>query len=182
MAAPTKDSLEFLPREEWEKSAFGKILKWTLTAGRYIVILTELVVIIAFLSRFKFDRELTDLNEEIKQKKSIVEASAQFEKKFRFLQTQLQTIRTLQNQQLQTDRVLVELASLVPVDVLLANLKVTEKEVSLTATALSESGFATFLKNLKSSPRFENLVLSQVQSGVEKQIGITFTLKTTHGS
>ena len=84
MAAP-KSEIELLPQEGWEKGTLGKLLKWALTAGRYIVIVTELAVIMAFLSRFKFDRELTDLHEEIKQKQAVIQSAQSFETEFRFL-------------------------------------------------------------------------------------------------
>ena len=176
--AAQKTSIEFLPQEEWEKTTLGKILKWSLTVGRYIVIITELIVILAFLSRFKLDRDLTDLNEEIKQKQAIIESSAQFEKKFRFLQKQLETIEALNKKQLKVDKVLAELASLTPIDVYLSDFSVEDKKISLTATALSESGLASFLKNLETSSQFENLILSQVNLNKERGIGIQFQLKS----
>ena len=77
MAAPTnnkaiKTTIEFIPQEDWEKTSFGKFLKWLLNVGRWIVIVTELIVIIAFVSRFKLDRDLTNLNEKVKQKQAII--------------------------------------------------------------------------------------------------------------
>jgi len=176
--AARKSTIELLPQEDWEKGSLGKVLKWALTVGRYIVIVTELIVILAFLSRFKFDRDLTDLNEEIKQKQAVVQSSAQFEEKFRFLQKQLLTIETLEKKRLQTNKVLTELASLTPIDFYLSNLNIAEKEVSLTATALSEGSLATFLNSLKKSTFFEKITLSQVSSGSQKTIGINFQLKS----
>ena len=176
--AAQKSTIEFLPQEDWEKGSLGKILKWALTVGRYIVIFTELIVMLAFLSRFKFDRDLTDLNEEIEQKQAVVQSSAQFEEKFRLLQKQLLSIETLEKNRLQTNKVLTELASLTPIDVYLSNLNITEKEISLTATALSEGGLATFLNSLKKSTLFEKITLSQVSLGSQKTIGINFQLKS----
>lgn len=174
--AARKISIEFLPQEEWEKGTFGRVLKWALTIGRHIVIFTELVVILAFLSRFKLDRDLTDLGEKIKQKQAIVASSAQFEKDFRFLDKRLRTIEELRKTQLEAGMVLTELSSLTPADVYLSDFTVNDKQVSLTATALSETGLGIFLKKLKSSPKFENLTLSQVSSGSEREIGIKFQL------
>ena len=176
--AARKSTIELLPQEDWEKGSLGKVLKWALTVGRYIVIVTELIVILAFLSRFKFDRDLTDLNEEIKQKQAVVQSSAQFEEKFRFLQKQLLTIETLEKKRLQTNKVSTELASLTPIDVYLSDLNIAEKEVSLTATALSEGGLATFLNSLKKSTFFEKITLAQVSSGSQETIGINFQLKS----
>lgn len=176
--AAQKTSIELLPREDWEKTTFGKLLKWLLTAGRYIVIFTELVVILLLLFRFKLDRDFENLNKQINNKQAEIIALTEFEEKFRFLQTQLSAIEELQKKQIKTDQVLTELVSLIPIDVYLSNLDVKEKKVSFAATALSEAGLATLLKNLQTSSRFDNLVLSQVSSETEKEIGIQFQLKS----
>jgi Tfp pilus assembly protein PilN len=179
--AARKTTIEFIPQEDWEKTYFGKLLKWVLTAGRYIVIITELIVILAFLSRFKLDRDLTDLNEKVKQQQAIINASAQFEKEFRFLQKRLSTTEGLRKTQLETNQVLTELGGLTPVDVYLDNFAVAGKQVSLTATALSEAGLGTFLNNLKASPKFTKLTLSKVSSEIEKGVGISFELRSEFG-
>lgn len=176
--AARKVSIELLPREDWEKTTFGKLLKWLLTTGRYIVIFTELIVILLLLSRFKFDHDLENIHKQINDKQAKIQAQVEFEEKFRFLQTQLSTIEGLQKKQLKTNQVLTELASLIPVDVYLSNFDIKEKKVNLKATALSEAGLATFLKNLQRSNSFDNLVLSQVSSETEKEIGIQFHLKS----
>lgn len=176
--AAQKNIIEFLPQEDWEKKPAGKILKWALSIGRYIVITTELIVIIAFLSRFKFDRDLTDLNEEIKQKQTIIESQAQFEQEFRFLQKKLAAIESLEKQRLQTNKILDELSSLTPIDVYLSNLQINNQEINLSAIALSETGLATLINNIKNSSLFNNLNLSQVSSGAEKTIGINFEVKS----
>ncbi|TSC54422.1 MAG: Uncharacterized protein LiPW31_121 [Microgenomates group bacterium LiPW_31] len=173
-----KTTVEFIPQEEWEKTSFGKFLKWVLTVGRYIVIITELIVILAFLSRFKLDRDLTDFNEKVKQQQAIINASAQFEKEFRFLQKRLSTIEGLRKTQLETDQILTELGDITPVDVYLDNFAVAEKQISLSAKALSEAGLATFLNNLKASPKFTKLTISNVSSGMEEGVGISFKLKS----
>lgn len=171
-------SIELLPREDWEKGTLGKLLKWLLTIGRYIVIFTELIVILAFLTRFKLDRDLENLNQTIEEKQTEIQALAQFEKKFLFLQTHLKAIENLQKRQVKTNQVLTELAALTPIDVYFSELSLRDKEVSLTATALSEAGLSTFLDNLQKSDRFDNLVLSQVSAETEKEIGIQFQLKS----
>ena len=70
-------------------SFWGRFLKWSLTAGRYIIILTELVVIMAFMSRFKLDHDLSDLNDAILGKQALLEASSNTEKVLRLTQARL---------------------------------------------------------------------------------------------
>lgn len=176
--AAQKREIELLPKEEWEKTPFSRLLKWILTVGRYIVIITELVVILAFLSRFKLDRDLTNLYEDIKQKQAIIESASGFEDEFRFLQKRLTIINELEKEQSTTEKIIGELVALIPLDVALNNISATNKEVSLTAIALSEQGLASFLSNLKSSTKFEKLVLSNISSGTERGVGIQFELKS----
>ncbi len=175
--AAQRRSIELLPREEWEKTSFGQILKWTLTVGRWIVITTELVVILAFLSRFKLDRDLSNLYEDIKQKQIIIESVREFEDNFRFLQKRLATIEGLEKKELAAGEIMDQITLLTPVDVSFADLNIDDHQVSLLATALSEQGLATFLNNLKQAPQFKNLVISNVSSGTEQGVGIQFELK-----
>ena len=58
-----------------DQSPLDRITDWALTYGRYIMIGTEIVVLLAFISRFSLDRKLTDLKEEIGQKQQILLAN-----------------------------------------------------------------------------------------------------------
>lgn len=176
--AALKTNIELLPQEEWEKTTFGKILAWSLTVGRWIVIVTELVVIMAFLSRFKLDRDLTDLNEKVKQQQSIITASSQFEKEFRFLQKRIKTIENLYLQQLAAEKLLNDLAALTPLDVTLSDIRVDKNQISLKANASSEAGLSTFINNLKKSSQFDNVTITKLGLAQEGEMGIIFELKT----
>ena len=167
-----RTTIEFIPQEGWEKTSFGKFLKWLLNIGRWIVIVTELIVILAFLSRFKLDRDLTNLNETVKQKQAIVNASADFEKEFRFLQKRLSTIEGLKKNQLEVDKILDIFSQVTPAGIQLSNFNFSGEKISLTAMADSEITFAVFLKNLKQEPKLTNLSLGRVTTG-EAQIGQT---------
>ena len=66
MPAKTVD-VNLLEKDDFSESPIGRIVTWAITYGRYIMILTEIVVLLAFISRFSLDRKLTDLNEAIGQ-------------------------------------------------------------------------------------------------------------------
>lgn len=178
MTAPKKRDIELLPREEWEKTPLGKFLKWTLSVGRYIVIATELIVILAFLSRFKLDRDLTDLYEEVKQKQNIIESNSGFEENFRFLQKRLAAIDSLEKNQTISSKVIEKLAAIIPTDIILDKIAVSGNEVSLSVTALSDQGLASFINNLKASPNFDKLTIPNLTTGSENSIGTQFEIKT----
>jgi len=177
LKAPTA-TIEFIPQEDWERTSFGKFLKWLLNIGRWIVIITEFIVVLAFLSRFKLDRDLTNLNEQIRQKQAIINSSSILEKEFRFLQKRLNTIESLQKSQIEAQQVLDIFTELTPVGIQLSNFNYANQKISLTASANSEIAFAGFLKNLKDSPKFKSVDISKVSTNEEKGGEIIFNIKT----
>lgn len=177
MTAP-KTNIDFIPKEDWEKTSFGKALKWLLVVGRYIVIFTELIVIVVFLLRFKYDRQLSNLHEETKRKQAIIEANSKFESDFRILQSRLITINGLREEQLITNKVLANISSITPLDVYFSNISVSKNSATFNATALSEAGLATFVQNLKKSREFDGLSITKLSTGTNQELGIKFDLKS----
>src|SRR3972149_8149847 len=91
----TDIKINLLGDSEMEHTPLGRIVAWAVTYGRYITIGTEIIVRLAFISRFSLDRKLTDLNDEIFQKQAIIEANSAFESDFRTLQDTITKIQTL---------------------------------------------------------------------------------------
>jgi hypothetical protein len=140
---------------------------------------TELIVIIAFVSRFKLDRDLTNLNEKVRQKQAIISSSAAFEKDFRFLQKKLLTIEGLNKSRVESDKILAIFSQITPAGIQLSNFVIdNQKKVSLTASADSETTFAFFLKNLKAEPQLKSLSLDKISISEEQLGKIVFNIKT----
>ena len=60
----------------------ARFIKWLTTIGRWVMTLTELIVISAFISRFWLDRKNSDLSDLIRQKQAILESTQYFESEF----------------------------------------------------------------------------------------------------
>ena len=84
--------INLLPQEEFRKSPVGRILHWATTTFRTIVIITELIVIVAFLSRFSLDAKNADLNDIVRQNQSIIESYKDFEIEFRQIQQRIKSV------------------------------------------------------------------------------------------
>ena len=179
MTAPEKQ-IELLPQENWEKTSFGKFIKWVLTVGRYIVVFTELVVIIAFISRFKLDHDLSGLHEEIEEKQTIISSSQDFEHEFRLLQTKLGHINQVEKSQATNRHLLSRLIPLMPIDVVFSSFTVNKNNLSINGASLSEYGLASFVDNLKGSLYFSDLILSNVSTDKNKTTGIQFGLNAQY--
>lgn len=169
--------VNLLPREGFEYTTFGKIVVWSLSAGRVIVILTELIVILAFLSRFWLDRQLTDLNEANAGKKRQIEAAAKFEADFRKAQDQLTLYKKLTSSQLGGAQIVQEITSSLPSGVTLSSISLAEKDIVLAGNALSEEGLAGFLQALGTSKKLKDTKLETVSLSTEGQQSLVFTIK-----
>lgn len=158
---PKKD-INLLPREEFEKKPLGHFLTWALSVGRYIVIFIELVVLLAFLSRFKFDRDLSDLYDKIQQKQAQITAYSDFETEFRLFQQRLEELNTLAKQQTPSREIIENVTQAIPDDVSLNILQLTEDQVKISGTTLSDAGLKVFVKNLSAAGKLTGLNLSSI--------------------
>lgn len=176
---PAKRELNLIPGQEWEATRVGQFVTWALTFGRYILIATELIVIAAFLFRFKLDRDLTNFNEEIRQKQAIVAAAADFEEDFRRLQRRVEIISLLEATSPKAAHLLDQLAARAPSDVFISKFNLAEGQLNFETVALSEVGMGSFLKSLQAMPELTGIELTRVSAGGEGRIGISFAVSAT---
>lgn len=181
MPAASTPTINLLGDQDLGHSPVGRILSWATTYGRYIMITTEILVLLAFISRFSLDRRLTDLNEEISQKQAIIEANSSFEAEFRGYQERIQTIKTLMGSQGKLQTVLEELVRVVPPDVHFTSLTLGEGKLTAKTTAISTSGFAQFLANLTQMKALQNVEVGEIKknpvTGIEFQVSATIPKK-----
>lgn len=178
MAASVPKKINLLVQEGFENTPLGKALNWLLSAGRVIVVLTQLVVIAAFLSRFWLDRQLTDLADRNNELKTQIEARASFESAFRDLQERLSVYGKVYGEKTIASSVIANIASLLPSDVSLSSVSMTEGAFVLQGSALSERGLAGFIKALDGKEEFENTVLTEVSLETGGQQTIRFSIRT----
>lgn len=180
MAAPKKINL--LPTDEFEKTPLGQFLKWALTIGRYIVITTELIVILAFLSRFKFDRDLVNLNEKINAKLAIIDSFGDLETRTRVLQFQLGNIKTLAGEKLEVKEALDFVSQNTPLNMVFTSLSLDKNSLNFEGVAFSDVDLATFLNKLEESELFEGVNIESIFHGGEEATEIEFSLKANFKS
>lgn len=172
-----KDKINLLPTEIFQSSVLGRVLKWALTSFRVMVIVCELVVMAAFLSRFWLDARNSDLNEEINVAKAQVSAYKEIENKTRDLQKRLLIAKELYSDKKMTDMV-TEINRFIPPDVFLNSVSLVDGIIQIKATSFSEYSAVQFIVNLESSEMFDEVSLGQMSSSIENENLITFTLKT----
>ncbi len=174
MAARGKP-VNLLPPSEFESSFWGRFLKWAVTGGRYIIIITELVVILAFLSRFKLDKDISELSEEIQGKVNVLEAELPVETEFREQQRRLAGANEILNSRYQAGMILDKLTEKVSDEVKLSNLDMGRQVIRVEANSLGEQGLGQLLSGLSVDPTWKGVELNQIQE--EPLKGIKFTLE-----
>lgn len=171
--------INLLPQEEFEASVTGRVLKWTMSTFRYIVIVTEMIVMGAFLSRFWLDAQNADLGDSLKTKTAQIQAQSDFEKTFRNFQTRLKVLAEM-DKNIEPTTVVGSIVSKLPTDVVLTSISYQDKSTALKGISGSEIGIAQFVANLRGDKTFKKITLGQITSSQINQIETVFNVNITY--
>ena len=174
MAKSKKAPINLLPEEGLETTLAGRILSWVLSTFRIIVIVTEIIVMVAFLSRFWLDAQHTDLSEEIKQKQAVLAASAPFEKNFRDTQKRL-NVFTDYSKDPGISKKMDYITDRIPADVILSSVVFNQEKVEINGLAAQESSIMQFIVNLTSDETLGEISLDKIEEE-KNETNIKFTL------
>lgn len=176
---PKNKSINLLPQEEFGASSLGRVLKWAMGTFRIIVIVTEMIVMGAFLSRFWLDAQNSDLNDQIKIKSSQISAQSKFEKNFRGVQQKLSIFKELDLLGKSSAK-LDELTSSIPGDVTLTGINFSSNLSQIKGVANSELGLAQFIANLKAKKTIKTVELGQLGTPEGNPSQIVFVVKVSY--
>lgn len=172
MTARHTAPINLLPKTEFEMSFWGRFIKWALTTGRYIIILTELVVIIAFMSRFKLDRDASDIGDAILGKQALLEASSNTEKTLRLVQSKLdwadQKAETAPKINFLLDKIF---------DEKIVSLSIKNTDINLVGSVVSEAELGNFINMLSKDKTFKAVELVDIATDTNRMINFTLNLK-----
>lgn len=154
--------VNLVPQEDLSSSTSGKVLLWIVSTFRVILIITELFVIGAFISRFWLDAKNTDLSEEMKDKKNIITSLSTFEEDFKDVQNRLVVFDSYKENEGVINDNIRSFISYKPSGVSFESISADLDKVVVVANSVSEIELQQFLVNLKSEDMFENIKLSGV--------------------
>jgi Tfp pilus assembly protein PilN len=172
-------SINLLPQEEFDASILGRMLKWAMGSFRIIVIITEMIVMGAFLSRFWLDAQNSDLDASIKIAVAKISAQSSFEKEFRGIQQKLNIFKTITSAPTGSSR-LDLISSKIPQDIMLTSISTQDEAAQLKGISGSELGVAQFISNLKSDPSIKKVSLDSIGSSEQGQSTITFLINVSY--
>jgi Tfp pilus assembly protein PilN len=173
--------INLVPKDPFFETALGKILKWALSIGRYIVIFTELLVILSFVARFSLDRQLTDLNDSIQQKQSIIKSYGNLENEVLLIQAKIEEYQQI-DQQKNITEIFPLLTKITPKNVRLENLSITPTRITMDGSVLSQDILNILINNFQLTPEFSKVVVGKIEASDDETEGLTFSISAQTGS
>lgn len=172
-------AINLLPQEEFEASIIGRILRWATGTFRIIVIITEIIVMGAFLSRFWLDAQNSDLTDSITIKTAQVQAQSNFENSFRTLQKKLSIVKTIIAGTKSSDKISL-VASKVPQEIVLTSISIDDTSIDIKGTSPSELAIAQFMSNLAAEKSFKSVDLTSLSTSQDNTGQNNFTVEVKY--
>lgn len=159
---------------------FDKLITWTLTIGRVVVIFTEIVALSAFLYRFSLDQQLIDLHSENKNLQSFVQGQKKSEDDYRKLQGRLATIQELHLASQRMPKILADLDMIIPKDnsFTFNSITISGEVIRIDGSVRSVDAVAVLIEALKKNKNVVSVSLDRIENRISSAtLGITFTVK-----
>lgn len=157
-----------------------KVFSWSLSIGRGLVIVTEVVALGAFIFRFSLDRQIIDLHQKIKQEQNIVSFWKKNEDTYRNLQRRLTVANQIIQIDTKTTKLFTNITSLIPPDLVVKNISFASDSMRLDGSMQSVTSLSKFVNQLKSYPDVTSVSLDQLEDKTTTAtitVGITITFK-----
>jgi hypothetical protein len=168
------------PQSQKQKAAIQG-LNWLLSAGRYLIIFVELIVLGAFLTRFKLDADIAATKEAINKQIPFIKQQNPQELLIRKTQFQLATIKDIKFNSIDYLIILKRISDQTPAGIVLDNVGVTNDEgkvlVKMAGTAKNNSELSTLIRALKKDGSFPDANITSIEfdSGT-----LNFTINSTY--
>lgn len=168
-------TINLVPKDPFFATALGRGMQWALSAGRYIVIFTEIVVILSFAARFTLDRRVSDINKQLLSNEAVITSYGDLEKNFRLAQAQIDEYSKI-NQETNLTEVFANLTEVTPPDIVIDDLTIQPDSVSISGSTFSQNSFNVLINNLQLSPDFLNVSVGSVKARDANSGGLIFTI------
>ncbi|MCX7880942.1 MAG: PilN domain-containing protein [Patescibacteria group bacterium] len=157
-----------------KESFLEKAIYFSLNYLRYILVITQTVVIFVFFYKFKVDQEIIDLEEAIGQKKEIVNVTEPLFKQGQEFELILNYLKKIYQEQENLDGIMEYLFSNFPKDLFLTKLELKKELVLMEGYAFNSTLIELFYKKLKNDKKFREVNLISIN---KSELGFNFVLK-----
>lgn len=153
-----------------------RFMDWTLTIGRLIVIITEVIAVIAFIYRFSLDEKLVDLHSVIKQKQNIISVLKNDENKYRNLQDRIALAATFSEKANKSNQTITDIAGLIPKQARINNLILNKNQLNIDINVSSVFPLASLINSLKNYSGVKSISIDNIES--KPSVGLSANITT----
>ncbi len=157
-----------------------RFLKWALTGGRVVIVITESVALLAFLYRFTLDQQIVDLHTKIQQEQAIMALLAKNEKTYRDVQDRISLSNQFGKSAMQTVSVFSDVTKLIPTDMSMKTFSLSSSSIKLEGSTPSILSLSSFIDSLKKYQGIQSVSVDKIENRTTTAtiaFGITATLK-----
>lgn len=177
---PLKLRIDLLSPQSNPEKIYVTFTKWLLSTGRYILVFVELLVLVAFLSRFKLDADIASTKEAIENQIPYIESLQPYEVTIRQIQLKLSTIKANNQNNADYIALLKKVSEKIPSDVQITNITLTKDVgkilISIRGGAKNNIDLNSMLNAIKTDDNFKDVNLAGV--GLEEGL-INFNISAT---
>lgn len=164
-------NLDLLHPQGTQEKIYVRFLRWLLSTGRYIVVIVEAVVLVAFISRFKLDADLQNLKESIEGQLPFVQSLRADEVIIRQTQAQLKVVKDIKLNSPDFLQIINKISDQTPTAITLTTInldsKVAKVEIKINGLSRNNSDINSLIAGLKQIEGFKevNLVSASLNQG-----------------
>jgi len=152
----------------------GTAVHWTLTVGRYLIIITEIIAISIFVLNIILSTEKQTLKEDIQRLSGEVANQADFEREFRLVQRRINEVGAVKAAHFPENIVVTEFLKILPQGMALDSLEIGSGEVVFSGSFPTPDQLQTLVSSFSESERLVGLEIDELNSPSEKNPLYTF--------
>lgn len=172
---PSSGSIDLVKKKS---SLTDELVRWSLSFGRLLIILVEIVAFSAFIYRFSLDRQLVDLNDKIKQERAILTATKERETIYRSLQERIATVKRSSTTGNLNNKLLNDIVSFTPPEITYNTFSASDGKLNLEINVTSIPALTEFVKSLQSYPQIISVAITGIDnSSGDNSVKVTINAK-----
>lgn len=142
-------------------------IRWAITGGRFLVILTETIALGAFLYRFNLDRQIVDFSDKIKAQSVIIESSKPDEDKYRLLLKKLKSASTIDQTSSIAPILFTKIAELTQSPIRFASIQMSEEKINITVSSPDVATLKIYVTSLQNLKELSNVSIDRIDNKTE---------------
>jgi len=158
---------------EKKLSVVDKLVYFSLNYLRYIIVITQLVIIFVFFYRFQLDQKIIDLKEAVNQKKEIIQVVLPLLFEAEIVEKKQEAAKSILEQQEKILSMFKYFISIFPQGLTLKEMRVSSDGIEIVGTAFRPEYLQAFVNLAKKEKKFKKVNLKSIK---KSEVGYEFEL------